>query len=245
MAAITWVQVVGFDDAERHILNTLFRVAGAASTGYALWKPEVASAPHIALIDLDSYEGGLVIGSPGLNPNLKVIGVGASGSENVWRSFKRPVDWSALLQELDSLFAPQGGIDIDLGFDAGPDKAPPPGTKFALVVGLSREDRLYLRARLSLAGVTEVDEAQTVAQASAKLFSRPYEVVLVSLELGDADPWAFVRGLKDLPTPTRSVIVVTQNPTWRAMERAEQLGCTGLLEIPFLPNQVLDLLKKI
>lgn len=245
MAAITWVQVVGFDDAERHTLNTVFRVSSASATSYALWKPELAAAPHIALIDLDSYEGGLVIGSPGLNPHLKIIGVGSQAGENVWKAFPRPVDWSALLQVLDGHFAPQTVLDIDIDVNETAEKKVPPGVKVAMLVGMELQERLYLRARLSLAGVTDVDEAESITEASTRLFLRPYELVLISLELTDADPWALVQTLKGLPSPTRSVIVVTRAPSWGAMERAEQLGCTGLLEIPFLPQQVLNLLKKV
>ena len=76
MATPTWVKVVGFDDAERHSLNTLFRLSERMSPSYVLWAPECPSQPHVALIDLDSYEGGLEIASPRFNPNLKLICVG-------------------------------------------------------------------------------------------------------------------------------------------------------------------------
>jgi AmiR/NasT family two-component response regulator len=54
-----------------------------------------------------------------------------------------------------------------------------------------------------------------------------------------------VQALQELPTPTRSVIVATATPSWSAMEQAEGLGCAGLLEIPFDPRQVVDLLEKV
>jgi len=245
MAGTTWVQVVGFSDAERHTINTVFRVSSTSPTNYALWKPELAAVPNVALIDLDSYEGGLLIGSPGWNSNLKVIGVGSSENHPVWRNFPRPVDWTGLLQVLDGLFAPKPELDFDLGGDDASEKTVPPGVKVAMLVGMAREERLYLRARLSLAGVTEVDEADTVGDASSRLLLRPYELVLISLELSDADPWGLVQSLKDLPSPTRSIIVVTHTPSWGVMERAEQMGCSGLLEIPFLPQQVLKLFTKV
>jgi CheY-like chemotaxis protein len=208
-----------------------------------LWTPETPSQPHVALIDVDSYEGGLELGSPRFNPNLKVICVGVRAPANAWRTFDRPVDWGALLDELDELFAPRPTEESEPGQLV--EKQPPPGVKMTLLVGLSRPDRLYLRARLALAGLTEVDDVDTAADASVKVSQRQYDLVVVSLELIDADPWLLVQTLKDMPTPVRSIIVATDAPTWRAMGMAEDLGCIGLLEIPFEPQQVLDLLQNV
>lgn len=194
---------------------------------------------------MDSYESGLEMASPNFNSNLKLICVGARATENAWRSFERPVEWSALVNALDELFESQADVDIDLGMEESVEKVAPPGIKVSLLVGLSREERLYLRARLALAGLTDVDESSCAVEAGSKISQRHYDLVFLSLALSDADPWALVQTLKDMPTPTSSVIVTTTTPSWHAMERAEQMGCTGLLEIPFNPRQVIDLLQKV
>ncbi|MDE2416201.1 MAG: hypothetical protein KGN32_00185 [Burkholderiales bacterium] len=243
MASPTWVKVVGFSDSERHSLNTMFRLSEHMNPTYMLWTPETPSQPHVALIDVDSYEGGLELGSPRFNQNLKVICVGARAPANAWRTFERPVDWSALLDVLDDLFAPRPFEESEPGQLV--EKQVPPGVKVTLLVGLARPDRLYLRARLALAGLTEVEDVDTAADAAVKVSQRQYDLVVVSLELIDADPWVLVQTLKDMPTPVRSTIVATDAPTWRAMEMAEDLGCIGLLEIPFEPQQVMDLLQKV
>ncbi|MDP3654486.1 MAG: hypothetical protein Q8R67_22715 [Rhodoferax sp.] len=239
------VKVVGFSEAERHSLNTLFRLSAHNNTAYALWVPEGASAPHVALIDTDCYEAGLEVASPSFNANLKLICVGGRTVKNAWRSFARPVDWRALLHTLDELFASQADVDIDLGMEEPVDKTAPPGIKVSLLVGLCREDRLYLRARLALAGLTDVDESPSVVDAGKQVAQRHYDLVILGMGVSDADPWALVQSLKEMPTPICSVIVVTAAPSWHAMERAEALGCTGLLEIPFNPRQVIDLLQKV
>jgi CheY-like chemotaxis protein len=245
MKSNVWVKVVGFSDVERHSLNTLFRLSFRRAPSYSLWTPEAASPPHVALIDVDSYAAGMELASPSLNPNLKIISVGAQSPAKAWRSFQRPVDWHALVQVLDGLFASQAEVDIDLGWDELQDKIVPPGVKVSLVVGMARDERLYLRTRLALAGLTDVDESESVAQAVTRISQRHYDLVVVSLELKDADPWALVRTLKGLLAPPHAVIVVTSTPSWTAMEQAERLGCTGLLEIPFNPRQVLGLLQKV
>jgi CheY-like chemotaxis protein len=245
MATHTWVKVAGFSDVERHSINTLFRLSEAHSPSYALWTPDVPSAPHVALIDLDSYEGALEMESPRYNPNLKHICVGVKPSPQAWRMFVRPVEWGVLVKEMDNLFSMSVDLDLDVALDEVADQPTPPGIKVTLVVGLSREDRLYLRARLSLAGFTDMDEATTVAEATEFLGRRQYGLVVMSLELADADPWSLVRALKDMPTPVRSVVVATSAPSWGAIDTAEKNGCDGLLEIPFQPAQVYALLQKV
>lgn len=245
MATSIAVKVIGFSDVERHSLNTLFRLSGRQSPAYSLWSPELLSPPKVALIDLDSYEGAMEVASPRFNPNIKLLCVGANPPEHSWRTFQRPVDWTALLVVLDDLFAAPTDVDIDLATGDAGERVKPPGVKVSLLVGLKRSDRLYLRARLALAGMTDVDEVDTAAEADAKVLQRRYDLVVVSLELIDADPWALAKSLKALPAPVRSVIVCTDAPSWRAMELAEAIGCTGLLEIPFEPSQVMAVLRKV
>jgi CheY-like chemotaxis protein len=245
MASNIWVKVVGFSDVERHSLNTLFRLSSVRETAYALWSPEVGAPPQVALIDVDSYGANLELALPSFNANLKRICVGTQGQDNAWHSFQRPVDWRALVRVLDGLFAVPGAVDIDIGLESPSEKTVPPGVKTTLLVGMGRENRLYLRARLALAGLTDVDEAETGAEAGARISQRYYDLVIMGLDLPDADPWALVQTLHDLPTPIRSVVVATAAPSWSTMERAERLGCTGLLEIPFNPRQLIALLEKV
>jgi hypothetical protein len=249
MATYTWVKVVGFSDVERHSINTLFRLSETHSPSYALWSSDVPSAPHVALIDLDSYQGALELGSRHYNPNLKHICVvsKASGAatSKAWRTFFRPVEWGALVLEMDSLFSMSLDVDLDVSIEDVSSQPMPPGVKVALVVGLSREDRLYLRARLALAGITDLDEAKGAAEATDFLTRRQYGLVVVSLELSDVNPWLLVRALKDMPLPVHSVVVATSLPTWAAIDAAEKAGCAGLLEIPFQPAHVHALLQKV
>lgn len=244
MASNIWIKVVGFSDTERHSLNTLFRLSSRYDTPYALWSSEVPSPPHVALIDMDSYGAGLELASPSFNSKLKFICVGTKSQAGAWHSFLRPVDWNALVRVLDGLFATPG-VDIDLDFEAPTERTVPPGVKATLLVGMTREHRLYLRARLALAGLPDVDDAETAAEAGCKIAQKNYDLAIVGLELSDADPWALVQTLQEMPTPIRSMIVTTAAPSWSAMEQAERQGCAGLLDIPFNPRQVLDLLQKV
>lgn len=249
MTATVLVKVLGFSDVERHSINTLFRLSGRKGPNYQLWTPESTSPPQVALLDVDSYEAGLELESPRFNPNVKVIAVGAEPPETAWRCFERPVEWAALLMALDELFST--GVDVDFDLDlCEPDltiPAPfaPVGVTVCLVVGLTPDQRLYLRARLSLAGLTDMDEAVDAAQAAQRLAQRHYDLMIIGLDLIDADAWSLVEALKDQSTPPRSVVLVSSAPNWSSMERAEQLGCLGILEVPFNPPQVRAILERV
>jgi CheY-like chemotaxis protein len=247
MPANTWVKVVGFSDVERHSLNTMFRLSDRVVPSYALWSCEQPELPNVVLVDVDSYEGTMELESPLFNPHVKLICVGQTPNPKAWRNYPRPVDWHGLVNSLEQLFLPPAGLDVDLDFDAdtAPSELTPIGRKLVLLVGLNRDDALYMRARLSLAGITDVEDVETAAQASDRLAQRVYQLIVVSLELAGADPWALVEALMNEDAQTRSVIVATKSPTWPAMEHAERLGCAGLLEIPFVPQQVYDLIRRI
>lgn len=245
MSSTIWVKVVGFSAGERHSLNTLFRLSVRQTPSYSLWTHDAPAPPHVSLIDMECHEAEIEMASPTFNTHLTIIGVGASPSTQVWRSFQRPVDWSALVQVLDSLFASEAHLDIEVDFQDTEFKVTPPGVRATLLVGMTPDERLYLRARLALAGLTDVDEAKTAEQASACVAQRHYEVAVISLELSDADPWSLVQTFQTMLSPPQALIVVTQRPSWPVMERAEAMGCAGLLEIPFNPPQVFGLLQKV
>ena len=245
MSSSIWVKVVGFSGIERHSLNTLFRLSVRQTPAYCLWKTDSPAPPHVTLIDMDCHEAEVELASPTFNPNLKIICVGTKTHAKAWRSFQRPVDWNAMVQVLDGLFASHAYVDTVTGFDELDEQGVPPGVRVSLLVGLSRGDRMYLRARLALAGLTDVDEADTAEQANGLVAHRHYDVAVVSLELTDADPWALVQTMRSMVTPPNAVIVATNKPTWSAMERAEAMGCVGLLDIPFNPPQVMGLLHKV
>ncbi len=236
MGSTVFVKVVGFRDVERHALNTLFRVSAEQSTCYALWTPEAPVMPHIALIDVESYEAGMALASPGLNRNLKLICVGSGAPERAWRVFLRPINWSAILYSMDQLFA-QVGVDIDLDPHGQTTTIIPPGVRQTLVVEPTRDDRLYLRARLSLAGLIDVDEVESVPQAQNKLREHHYDIVIVNVDMLD-DPWSLVERLVAANPPVGSIVVTTANRSWAMHERAEQAGCRALLDKPYDPGHL-------
>ena len=243
MGSTVFVRVVGFRDVERHALNTVFRLSMERPTTYALWTPEAPVMPHIALIDVESYEAGLALASPSLNPNLKLICVGHGAPAHAWRVFSRPLNWTAVIHAMDQLFA-TGLVDIDIGRDGDAPTVIPPGVRRTLLVEPSRDDRLYLRARLAIAGLIEVDEADTVAQATVRAREQHYDVVIVNVDMLD-EPWGLVERLVAKEPPVGSVVVTTVNNAWAMHERAERAGCRAVINRPYDPGHVFRVLQMV
>lgn len=246
MSSTIWIKVVGFSTAERHSLNTLMRLSSRQTPCYAVWTPECPTPAHLWLVDMDAHEAEVALASPAFNPHQKVVAVGRRPLTGAYRTFRRPVDWTAMVQVLDGLFvSPPPSMTIDTGFEDLGASTVPPGVRVSLLVGMRPEERFYLRARLALAGLTDVDECQTAERARACIARRHYDVVVVSLELEDMDTWALLTQLQAEEGAAHALIVTTSKPSWAVMEKAEAAGCIGLLEIPFNPPQVASLLQKV
>lgn len=248
-AAKVFVQVLGFTDAERRALDTVFRLSEQRETVYSLWRGGACEPPRLALIDGQSQEARLGPG-PALHPQLKFIWVDAPAQPgNAWRTFERPLSWAKVLDAMDQLFAPPEAIDFDLDIGSGAaDPKPPdpraPG-KRALIASADRNERLYLRAKLALAELTQADEAETGAQALELARAHQYAVALVDFGLPDVNCWAFLRELAQARPAIPHVIVTKAKASAGTWMRARLAGARGCFGKPPHPGKLQDLLQKV
>ncbi len=245
MLNTVYVKVVGFRDVERHALNTVFRLSQDRSTSYVLWTPESGRPAQLLLMDTDSYEAGVEMASPGLNRNLKLIAVGDKAPDWAWRTFPRPLSWTAVVHAIDQLFDGAVGADIDLESGEASRGIAPPGVRQTLVVDPSRENRMYLRARLALAGMLEVSEAHDSAMALEMARRQHFNLVVVHLDAATLNGWNLVENLVALEPAIGSILLTSGNTSWHLQERAEQAGCVGVLQIPFDPAEIVSMLNKV
>ena len=248
MAQRVFVKVVGFTDVERHALNTVFRLSEQRETIYSLWMADAPDAPQLALVDGQSYEARLEMESP-RNAGLKLIWVGEGASADAWRTFERPMSWPDVVNAMDQLFAPPEALDFDLDYDSGvPDTLPPeegPPVKRALIACADRDERLYLRAKLALADLTQADEAETGAHALELTRAHQYAVALVDFALPDVDGWAFLKELNETRPAIPHVILTKENASVPERLRAWFSGAQGLFDKPPHPGKLQDLLDKV
>jgi hypothetical protein len=104
MASSILVKVVGFGEAERHLLNTLFQLSEGSDLTYGLWTADSPTAADVVLINVDSKEAAAEMALAETDSSPKFICVGDLPMDSIWCSFKRPLDWGALVEALDAVF---------------------------------------------------------------------------------------------------------------------------------------------
>ncbi|WP_411880350.1 response regulator transcription factor [Polaromonas sp. YR568] len=268
-----FVKVFGFDDVERHALNTVFRLSETRPTAYAPWTAAAPDEADMALIDGDSWEATLELANPA-HDDLKLIWIGDNAPARARLVFKRPLQWAAVIEGMDELLAaelPQAVppkapdtdldldllsestalLDLDLDFDSAADTAPAPLEDPApepeqaqvLVVDADRDARLYLRARLAMAGLLLVDEAATGAEALRLIDTRLYKLVVLDMDLPDVEHWEMVKKV-GASRPAIEFLILTGSRLSQAdVVRGWFAGARGSLRKPLHPGKLKRLLR--
>jgi len=263
-----FIKFYGFSDAERHALDTVFRLSESHDMVYSAWTPQAAGAPaepDILMIDGDSWEAVLELANP-THDALKLIWVGDSAPAQAWRVFAAPVRWSVVLEALDAEFAPLSSQalsadlalaheqDLEVVLDDMVDDTQPselggdtevPAQRRVLLVDALRDDRLYLRAKLAAEGVHDVDEASCGAEALALLGAQPYHLVVVDLQLRDTNSWALIEAIRKAQPALAHLIVTGRSCSWMQRVRAYFADAEVCLVKPLHPGVLNKVLQKI
>ena len=247
MGQRVFVDVVGFSDEERHVLNLLFRMSEDHGTRFVPWGPDAPEPARMVLVDGDSYQAHVEAQSP-RNFDVPLVWVGDGAPPQSVYTFARPIVWPEVVQLMNALFPAPPEYELDLDSletrppDAAPSELPPP--RRVLIAAASYEERLYLRARLALANLTLADEAENAAQALELAGANDYALALMDLALPGADGWNFVAELSAAPHPVPKVIVTAAHPTLLGRIRARFAGVAGFFEKPPHPGKLHDTLLK-
>lgn len=238
MAQRVFVKVVGFSAAERHALNTVFRLSEEREIMYSLWVWGAPEAPRLLLVDGESAEAAAE-SRPGSAATAKVVWVGPHAPPHAWRVVQRPIAWPEVLHGMDAFFGSAEALDFDLGpgtdaMDTQPPE-PVPQPLRALVASPDREQRLYLRARLALAGLAMVDEVETGPQALAMASRLPYCLAIVEHQLPQVDAWSVLKRLRSGALQRPAVIVARSGGSLRDRLRARFGGAAAFIDTPVDP----------
>ncbi|SFU30132.1 Response regulator receiver domain-containing protein [Polaromonas sp. YR568] len=267
-----FVKVFGFDDAERHTLNTVFRLSETQPTAYALWTPSAPEDADIALIDGDSWEAALELANPA-HDHLKLIWIGSNAPDRAILVFRRPLQWAAVVEGMDKLLAravlgaAAGDVDLDLDLlsestalldldldvDAEAPTAPspldtlPPEAEQArvLVVESDLGARLYLRARLAMARLTQVDEAATGVEALKLMQAQPYKLVILDMEMPDIEHREMLKRIGAVRPAPEFLILTGSKLSPADAIRGWFAGARGSLRKPLHPGKLKRLLRSV
>lgn len=156
------------------------------------------------------------------------------------------------LLDLDLLSEPPLISDVDLDPDVDAqasteptplEPAPPAGERGpVLVVDADRDARLYLRARLAVAGRPQVDEAASAAEALQLINTRLYRLVILSLDLPDMDGWKLVEQVKASRPVIHELLLTGSRISPVDTVRAWFAGARACLRKPLDPRKLTELL---
>lgn len=238
-----FVKVVGFSDVERHALNTLFRLSEQREVSYAPWQPDLGVAADMALIDSESHEALIEFESPS-NAHLKMIWIGPGAPAQAWRGFERPLQWPDVIAAMDILFQPPPEMDFDLSSPAELGAVPADG-KRALIASADLAERLYLRARLALANLTQADEAVNASDALELARRHKYDIALVDFALPGVAGWDLIRQLKAAQPGLAHLVVTKEKVTAADRLRGWREGTEEFLGKPPHPAKLKALLSRV
>jgi CheY-like chemotaxis protein len=239
MAQRIFIQVIGFGEEERHAINTVFRLSEQCRTMYQLWSADAPEPARVLLLDGDSYEGGLAAASPQY-AGLRMLWIGNHPPANVWRSFHRPIAWPRVIEAIDYVLAAETGLDLELG-----EPPVPMSGKQALIVSPDPAQRLYLRARLSLARFTLADEADSATKALELVRDTQYDLALVDCSVADQNAWTLLRQLRTGRRPIPHVALSKASRSVPERLRAWLGGAEAFLEQPPHPERFEAFLSRV
>lgn len=239
-----FVQVVGFGEAERQALADAFASFEAADNSYAMWQPDLGVDAQVAIVDGASPESE----SDDAVIAARLIWVGDSAPAHTWRRYVRPVDWLEILSAVNELFRPPADLEFDLGsLDALDATVPPepstvPGRR-ALIASADRTERLYFRARLALAELTQADEAENGSEALQLARNNRYDIAFLDFDLPGVGGWDLVREIAAMEPAIPRVIVTKEKVSTGDRLHAWRTGAGSLMPKPFDPDKLKTLLS--
>ena len=154
--------------------------------------------------------------------------------------------------------APLVDIDFDLGGEESgqpteeattapmplePVTTPSEGPR-VLIIGADLEARLYLRARLSIAGLVLVDEAATAAQGLEMAASTAYVAFILDKAVADMSCWKLVRAMRKSAFGVGRIILIGRELSSVDVLRAKFLGLAGALRKPLHPGKLAGLFAR-
>ena len=204
-----YISVVGFTDVERHALNTVFRLSSEREPTYAPWLSSGNAGygvrAEVALVDGECSEA-VVHRAREAHEDQRLIWVGDNAPAHAWRVLDRPIHWASLLNDLDMVYAARqadsGQIDLDVstptpldvGFlESGSLGLRPSRYRRALLVGASEEHTMYLKGRLALAALVEIDEAQSNEVAMDLMGRYDYVIGILNMDNPQVDAWTLAQ----------------------------------------------------
>ena len=266
--------MIGFNEVERAMLNSVFALAARRSPGFSLYQPGssmASGAPGVYLVDADTPGAFGEFQALYKRAPLPSLLVGGSAHGTSHPLFARPLQWARLLQALDDvveqgvgegLAAHPAELAATNGFRASrpgssPSRAKPArtgpvslaathlGKESVLVVDDNATVRSFMQAKLAPFGFG-VDFAETGEEAIGLSGQNDYTCVFLDVVLPGVDGYQVCKMIKANKQAIQktAVVMLTSRSSTFDKLRGSLAGCDEYLTKPLEEDRLLEVIAK-
>lgn len=263
-----YVDVIGFNEVERAMLNSVFTLAARRSPAFSQHLPgaSMTTAPSVYLVDADAPASLAEFQVLHRRTPLPALLVGTSAHGTGHPVFARPLQWARLLQALDDVVE-EGGSTAAAAADpivlraSRPGSSPTshgvtrpgttsvaarkPGKESVLVVDDNATVRSFMQAKLAPFGFG-VDFAETGEAAIGLSGQNDYTCVFLDVVLPGVDGYQvckMIKSNKQAITRTAVVMLTSRSSTFDKL-RGSLAGCDEYLTKPLEEDRLLEVIAK-
>ena len=264
-----YVDVIGFNEVERAMLNSVFTLAARRSPAFSQHMPGASmasAAPTVHLVDADAPAALAEFQVLHKRTPLPTLLVGTSSHGTGLPVFTRPLQWARLLQALDEVVEDGTGVTRLAASDVGvlrasrPGSSPThkparsgteslparrPGKESVLVVDDNATVRSFMQAKLAPFGFG-VDFAETGEAAIGLSGQNDYSCVFLDVVLPGVDGYQvckMIKSNKQAITKTAVVMLTSRSSTFDKL-RGSLAGCDEYLTKPLEEDRLLEVIAK-
>ena len=264
-----YVDVIGFNEVERAMLNSVFTLAARRSPAFSQHMPGgsmASAAPSVYLVDADAPAALAEFQVLHKRTPLPTLLVGSSSHGTGLPVFTRPLQWARLLQALDEVVEDGTGVTRLAASDVGvlrasrPGSSPThkparsgteslparrPGKESVLVVDDNATVRSFMQAKLAPFGFG-VDFAETGEAAIGLSGQNDYTCVFLDVVLPGVDGYQvckMIKSNKQAITKTAVVMLTSRSSTFDKL-RGSLAGCDEYLTKPLEEDRLLEVIAK-
>jgi two-component system, cell cycle response regulator len=265
------VDVIGFNEVERAMLNSVFALAARRSPGFSQHQPgtsSISGAPGVYLVDADMPAAFAEFQALSRRAPLPTLLVGSSSHGTGYPVFARPLQWARLLQALDDVVESQPSPVVHDGRGLGdsntfrasrsgslPGRPAPArtdsvpardlGKESVLVVDDNATVRAFMQAKLAPFGFG-VDFAETGEEAIGLSGRNEYTCVFLDVVLPGVDGYQVCKMIKANKQAIRktAVVMLTSRSSTFDKLRGSLAGCDEYLTKPLEEDRLLEVIAK-
>ena len=264
-----YVDVIGLNEVERAMLNSVFTLAARRSPAFSQHMPGASmasAAPTVYLVDADAPAALAEFQVLHKRTPLPTLLVGTSSHGTGLPVFTRPLQWARLLQALDEVVEDGTGVTRLAASDVGvlrasrPGASPThkparsgteslparrPGKESVLVVDDNATVRSFMQAKLAPFGFG-VDFAETGEAAIGLSGQNDYTCVFLDVVLPGVDGYQvckMIKSNKQAITKTAVVMLTSRSSTFDKL-RGSLAGCDEYLTKPLEEDRLLEVIAK-